>query len=495
MLELRKLPRPHLWTRPAAYSAVFPMVMLLLFFGLACPHGRADVGVVLNESLDTSMDRITGTGHSSVYFSRICPESPVRLRLCHPGEQGSIMSNYINLGEHQRFEWNVVPLNVYLYGVEDARHRPIFGSFRLKHLLEDRYRRNYLADLCAGEPCATSYKAEWREMVAATFVRTVYIFAVDTTIEQDKSFIAQFNEAQNKSRFNGVTRNCADFTMRVMNTYFPHSTHPDYVNDFGMTSPKAVARSFTHYALQHPQSHLRVLHFAQAPGTIKRSREVRAGTEQLYRSKKFLIPMIVFAGPEVPAVATTYVLTGRFNPEREFEEHAALSSATKENPPTKQLVAAAQPGPAQIVGSSEEWKAYRKAFDTITTKHGQNEVSYDRRELNRFFRMLDKAGTPFLDEDGSAWMEIRGQRTTVRVGLSASNTLEQGSDPGLAYELLLARVNYVLECPKHSREAMTEFKQDWAAMQRASISNILVLARSAHDKSGYPGAMPEGGND
>lgn len=495
MLELRKLTRPRLRTHPAGYAAVSPIAVLLLFFGLACPQVRADVGVVLNESLDTSMDRITSTGHSAVYFSRICPESPVRLRLCHGGEQGSIMSNYINLGENQRFEWNVVPLNVYLYGVEDARHRPIFGSFKLKHLLEDRYRRNYLADLCAAEPCATSYKAEWREMVAATFVRNIYIFVVDTTIEQDKALVAQFNEAQNKSRFNGVTRNCADFTMRVINAYFPHSTHPDYVNDFGMTSPKAVARSFTHYALRHPQSHLRVLHFAQVPGTIKRSREVRAGTEQLCRSKKFLIPMIVFAGPEVPAVATTYVLTGRFNPEREFEEHAALASATKEIPPAKQLVVAARPGLAQIVGSSEEWEAYRKAFHTITTKHGQNEISYDRRELNRFFRMLDKAGTPLLDEDGSAWMEMPGQGTTVRVGLSASNTLEQGSDPGLAYELLLARVNYALESPKHSREAMTEFKQDWAAMQRASIINILVLAHSTHGKSGYSGAMAEGDND
>lgn len=493
MREHHKLIRPRFGTHPAAYAAVFPV--LVLFFSLACPPGRADVGVVLNESLDTSIDRITGTGHSAVYFSRICPESPIRLRLCTPGEQGSIMSTYINLGEDQRFEWNVVPVNVYLYGVEDARHRAIFGSFRLKHLLEDRYRRNYLADLCAGEPCATSYKAEWREMVAATFVRSVYIFVVDTTMEQDKAFIAQFNEAQNKSRFNGVTRNCADFTMRVINAYFPHSTHPDYVNDFGMTSPKAVARSFTHYALRHPESHLRVLHFAQVPGTIKRSREVRAGTEQLYHSKKFLIPMIIFAGPEVPAVATTYVLTGRFNPEREFEEHPALALATKETPATKRFVVAAQPGPAQIVGSSKEWKAYREAFDAITTKHGQDQPSYDRRELNRFFRMLDKTGNPFLDEDGSAWMEIPGPGTIVRVGLSASNTLERGSDPGLAYELLLARVNYALESPKHGREAMTEFKQDWSAMQLASIANRFVLARSAHSKSGYSGAMAEGDND
>jgi hypothetical protein len=117
----------------------------LLILGLACPRAYGDVGVVLNESLDTSVDRITGTGHSAVYFSRICSETPVRLRLCRPGENGSVMSNYINIGEDQSFEWNVVPLNIYLYGVEDLRDRSVFGSFKLKHLLEERYRENYLS--------------------------------------------------------------------------------------------------------------------------------------------------------------------------------------------------------------------------------------------------------------------------------------------------------------------------------------------------------------
>src|SRR5260370_13116465 len=93
-----------------------------------------------------------------------------------------------------------------------------------------------------------------------------------------------------------------------------------------MTSPKAVARSFTRYAVRHPESNLRVLHFAQAPGTIKRSREVRAGTEQLYRSKKFLIPMLLFADPAVPAVAGSYPLTGPFHPGPQFHAQSAVAT-------------------------------------------------------------------------------------------------------------------------------------------------------------------------
>src|SRR2546430_7492290 len=51
------------------------------------------------------------------------------------------------------------------------------------------------------------------------------------------------------------------------------------------------------------------------------SSDVRAVTVQLYRSKKLLIPMLIFADYGVPVVAASYLLTGRFNPEREFEKH------------------------------------------------------------------------------------------------------------------------------------------------------------------------------
>src|SRR5215469_1295780 len=281
----------------------FSLTLAFVVSGLTCPHARGDVGIVLNESLGTSMDRISGTGHSAVYFSRICADSPVKLRLCRPDENGSVMSNYINIGEPQDFEWNIVPLNIYLYGVEDPQFRPLFGSYAIKNLLEERYRTKYLQGYCDSPQCSTSNKAEWREMVGATLIRGMYVFVIDTTAEQDKALIAQFNAAPNENHFNGITRNCADFTKRVINTYFPHAASADYLNDFGMTSPKAIARSFVRYGVKNPELNLRVMHFAQVPGTIKRSSDVRSGTEQLYRSKKFLIPMLIFADYGVPAVA------------------------------------------------------------------------------------------------------------------------------------------------------------------------------------------------
>src|SRR5260370_13110892 len=360
------------------------------------------------------------------------------------------MSNYINIGEDQSFEWNIVPLNVYLYGVEDIQNRPIFGSYKIKHVLEERYRRNYLSTLCAGAPCMNSYKSEWREMVAATFIRSVYIFVIDTTEEQDRKLIAEFNDSQNENHFNGVMRKCGGLTRRVINTYFPNATRPDYLNDFGMTSPKAVARSFTRYGLRHPESNLRVLHFAQVPGTIKRSREVRAGTEQLYRSKKFLIPMILFADPAVPAVAGSYLLTGRFNPGCEFERHPAVQGV-----PPQQSGTVTPEERARVVGTPKDWKEYRKAFDSMVVENIQQDVIDNRGDLKRFFKHFDERGTPFVDEHGLLWMETSVNGESTKVGLSASNILAQDSDPRLAHELLLTRIDHVMKSPKHNREPLS----------------------------------------
>jgi hypothetical protein len=493
VLNAGRLIRGSFLAARAIGAASLPFVLAFLFVSLACPRTYGSVGVVLNESLDESMDRITGTGHSAVYFSGICADSPVKLRLCRPGELGSVMSTYINIGEDQPFEWNIVPLNIYLYGVEDPQNRPIFGSSKIKYLLEERYREKYLAEYCASPACRTSGKAEWREMVAATLIRGVYIFAVDTSVEQDRELIAEFNDSVNKSHFNGATRNCADFARRVINTYFPHAVKRDYINDFGMTSPKAVARTFTRYALRHPESNFRVMHFAQVPGTIKRSSDVRAGTEQLIRSKKLLIPMLLFADHALPVVAASYVFTGRFNPEHEFEQHAAAEPGP-ENPASYSVQQAAAPpeGRIQIVGTSSEWQEFRKTFNSVVE---ENKNVIEPREMSRLFRHLDKAGTASVDNDGAAWMELSENGQSVRVGVSASNALAQGSNPQLSYELLLVRTGTFLKSPKHRRETMLEFRQDWTNLQRASTDSGNVLAKNAAPVGNDHGTVLAGGTD
>jgi hypothetical protein len=492
------LPAETALPRLRAVVARWSLALAILFIGLAGSPARADVGVLLNESLDTSVARITGSGHSAVYFSRICPETPVKLRLCGPGEQGSVMSNYTTLGEDQPYEWNVVPLNIYLYGVEDPQNRPLLGSHNIKYALEERYREKYLAGYCEGKFCRTSNSAEWREMVGASLSRSMYVFVVQTTVEQDRALIEEFNSAPNVNHFNGMTRNCADFTRRVINFYFPHAAKPDYLNDFGMTSPKAIARSFSHYAAKHPEAHFRVLHFAQIPGTLKRSTECRGGTEQLVRSKKLLVPMLVFADHELPFVAASYVLTGRFNPEHELEtyptvEASDLSHEIQEAKSAKNEALAAALETEEIqervqaVGSSEEWKEYRKAFDALANEAVTEEMIPGRDYLSHFFKYLDRVGTPRLGSHGDLWMVISENGTTTEIGLSPSNFHVSGSDSQLSYALALARAAYFLRAPKHSRETMLEFKADWALLQSARVTNAVLAASAGLPLANTPG--------
>jgi hypothetical protein len=465
------------------------MVLVLLFVGLLCPSAHADVGVLLNESLDTSFARISGTGHSAVYFSNICADSPVKLRLCRSGEQGSVISNYTTLGEDQPFEWNVVPLSIYLYGVEDPQNRPFFGSQKIKHVLEERYREMHLSTLCTSHSCRTSNGAEWREMVGATLERSIYMFVVDTTPEQDRALVDEFNALPNHNHFNGITRNCAEFSRRILNTYFPHSARADYLNDIGLITPKAIARSFTHFGEHHPEDHLRVVHFAQLPGTIKRSSECRNASEQLYHSKKLLVPMVLFASHELPFFAASYLLTGRFNPETELEHHPTIEAADilreirdaksqNDAAREKQLEALISQESADLVGTSKDWKEYREAFSSLENEAITSEIIPNREFLDRLFKYLDRAATPTVDANGALWLDLAEGGKPSKLGLSASNIFASGTDSQWAYALTLARANHYLKSPKHSREIMPDFKNDWALLQTARINSSPALAQN-----------------
>lgn len=462
------------------------VLVLLTLCGTSSP-AYADVGVLLNESLDTSFARISGSGHSAIYFSRICAESPVQLRLCRPDEQGSVMSNYTTLGEDQPFEWNIVPLSIYLYGVEDPQNRPLFGSQKIKHALEERYREKFLAGYCDSATCRTSNKAEWREMVGATLSRSIYIFVLDTSVDQDRALIAEFNARPNQNHFNGVTRNCAEFSRRVLNTYFPHAARADYLNDFGLITPKAIARSFTHYGEHHPEARLRVLHFAQLPGTIKRSTEARSGTEQMYHSKKLLVPMLLFADHAVPFMVASYALTGRFNPQHELEEHPNAEAADigqeirraksqKDASREAELEAAVDRESDQLVGTTKEWKQYREEFGSLANEAISREIIPNDDFLARLFKYLDRAGTLSVDANGALWLEISEGGNPSKLGLSASNLFALGTDSQWAYAITLARARHYLKSPKHSREVMPDFKNDWALIQAARVSSLSYTA-------------------
>jgi hypothetical protein len=221
--------------------------------------------------------------------------------------------------------------------------------------------------------------------------------------------------------------------------------------------------------------------------TIKRSTECRNGTEQLYHSKKLLVPMILFADHELPFMAASYLLTGRFNPEHALEQHptAETSDIKEEIREAKgqndvfrkeQLEAVANQEGAQLVGTAQEWKQYREEFGSLTNEAISREIIPSTDFLGRLYKYLDRAGTLSVDANGALWLDISQGGKPSKLGLSASNIFASGTDSQWAYALTLARADHYLKSPKHSREIMPDFKNDWALLQAARINSSISAA-------------------
>jgi hypothetical protein len=303
---------------------MFGAIRLLLVGIFCCGTLHADLGLILGEATSRGMSKWTQAGHSAVYLSNVCAESPVRLRLCRSGERGVVISTYSHFKEDKPYEWNAVPLNVFLYGLDDENFRPLYASHELRIALQANFRRTFLNDVCSAESCLSA-NAQWRDLVGESFVRGMYIFMVKTSAKQDLRFLNELNSRSNVNRYSGFRNNCADFALRIVNFYFPRAVHADPLNDFGMTSPKAIARSFARFAKRQSELDYRVIHVAQLPGAFPSSKDCRNGTEAAFRSKRWLIPMLL-KSHELALFATTYFLTGRFSPEKEFEQHQAFES-------------------------------------------------------------------------------------------------------------------------------------------------------------------------
>jgi len=457
-------------------------ILLSLAILLSIVPAHADIGLLLNakpnEHLEIGFAEITGEGHSAVYLSRVCPETPVKLRLCRPDEPGSVIQNYVDYKEDQPYQWNVVPLSVYLYGVDDMRQQPLFASPDIRSVLQEQYRREHMQSVCQSENCINNPDANWRDAIAAAFVREIYIFEVHTTVDQDEEFIREFNARANVNHYSGFKRNCADFAKLVVNTYFPHSAHRDPINDFGMTGPKAIARSFSHYAEHRPAMDFRVVRIEQVPGTYKRSSDCKEGTEQTVRSVKWLAPMFVVEAHAIPVLAASYLLTGRFDPNRELRKYPSPDAADLE----KQLAAAKNSGDKALqkelqreletervsqLGSDQQWQQYHERFDEVLETAVADGILSDRRAVHSVFRDLRAHSRMYLDDQQQPWLEVTNAGQVRRVGLSAENILSAGSDYSLAMRVLLARTSALLSVNAKHRELMPDFQNDWALLQAA----------------------------
>jgi hypothetical protein len=273
----------------------------------AVTYAHASVALLMEEPYG-EFGAMNPTGHAAVYFNHICAETPTMLRRCHDGEYGVVISRYHKI---DGYDWLAIPLVGYLYAVDSPSDIPVIVDKQQVAALRDVYRKKHLLALAPDNRQGGTPKGEWTELVGESYDRTIHGFQVDSTAAQDQRFIDTFNDRRNVGHFNILFHNCADFSRVVLDIYFPHAIHRNFLADVGLMTPKQVARSLVSYGKKNPELNMTAFVIEQVPGNIPRSHPVDGIAESLVKSKKYLLPM-AFLAPEVTGgVVVAYLVDGR----------------------------------------------------------------------------------------------------------------------------------------------------------------------------------------
>lgn len=251
------------------------------------------------------------TGHAAIYLSDVCAETPVRLRRCDPGETGVVLSRYHRI---DGYDWIAMPLLPYLYAVNSPDQIPAEADAALVVRMRDEYRRTYLMQYVPDDPRREIPDGEWTELVGESYIRKIYGFSLETRPEQDDALIAAFNDSRNRSHFNLLFNNCANFTEKVLNFYYPHSIHRNFIADAGLMTPKQTAHSLEKYAKRHSDLEYTTFVIPQVPGTIHRSTPVHGVIESLVETKKYVLPLALLHPAIAGGLVAVYFGDGRFHP-------------------------------------------------------------------------------------------------------------------------------------------------------------------------------------
>jgi len=161
------------------------VVLLVLGIILATPtSGRADIGVIVLEPIG-ALGFFTRVGHAGTYFSNICQDgSPIRMRLCLPGESGGVVSKYSPLSEREDYDWAIVPFEEYMHGLASADLAPMIGTPKLQSAIE-RYNFGPLFSSDLKTTLGELPDGQWKAALATRFDRNIYILSVETSAAND----------------------------------------------------------------------------------------------------------------------------------------------------------------------------------------------------------------------------------------------------------------------------------------------------------------------
>lgn len=409
-------------------------------FGLWCAAlAHADATLLLEEPYG-HFGAFTSTGHAAVYLSRVCADTPLELRRCSEGETGVVISRYNKVAG---YDWLAIPLIPYLYAVEGPDNIPLYANPKIVAFLRNQYRKNHLEAIAPEDETGEPPEGNWTQLVGSAYDRTLYGYTIETTTDQDDNFIRAYNSRPNRSRFNLIAHNCADFATGVINFYYPGTLHRNLLADAGITTPKEIAKLLVKFSARHPELRSSSFIIPQVPGSVPRSTAVHGVVESLLKAKKYVVP-ITAANPVATGVlALAYLGTGRFDPKK----HAMILESGEELAPPLEAT---------------ERRAYENQLRTLLAKTAP---AMPPRRIEKQWAHLEASGEPQLDEDGRPVLRLRVGEELVDVGIARDNILPTTAPP-LAQELLAVRLQEELRRGGDPKASATEVMSDWNLLQQ-----------------------------
>ncbi len=287
-------------------TIAFALMALALVF--ACPRCHAQAALLMEEPYGF-FGAINPTGHTAVYFQRVCAETPVTLRRCAPGELGAVIARYQGISG---YDWVAMPLIPYLYSVEDPSEVPAHVDRNTVDRMRERYHETHLMSLGEDVPAGGLMHGGWKELVGVAYERRIYAFRFNTTEAQDDAFIARMNSAENRSHFHLLFSNCADFARVILNEYFPRTFDRSIFPDAGMTTPKQISYKLVRYARRHTETQLTVFEIDQIPGYRRLSRNNKSISESLITTA-YAVPIAIVNPYLAGGLFVDYMVRGRYH--------------------------------------------------------------------------------------------------------------------------------------------------------------------------------------
>jgi hypothetical protein len=403
-------------------------------------QARADATLLLEEPYG-HFGAFTATGHAAVYLNRVCADTPTVLRRCNDGETGVVISRYNRIAGK---DWLAIPLIPYLYAVEESDEIPLFANPKIVAFLRNQYRKKHLEAIAPDDETGEPPEGNWTQLVGSAYDRTIYGFEIQTSAERDDELIRELNSQANRSRFNLLAHNCADFAKSVINFYYPGTLHRNLIADVGITTPKQISKLLVKYSEHHPELQSSSFVVPQVPGTIGRSTPVHGVVESVLKSKKYLLPVAVLHPIVTGFLAAAYVGDGRFDPRRQA---MVLESGRDLETPL----------------ASPQRRDYQAELDLLLAQNSLPE--------HHSWLLLQAAADPQFDEDGRPVLRMRYGQNVVAVGIARDNILNHS--PALARDLLAARLRAELHHGGDPKASAIEVDSDWKLLHQMMPASAL----------------------